>query len=294
MDVGRGLELVAGLVDKRKSDERMVAVSASRAMCAEMYATLSSHERRWLRAAAVAQSHPKAVVTGRAAARLTNMWVVATSEETVELMLPSGGVPQRSRWSEGVSYHRGALAPHEIGYIEAYGGFAVTMPIRTAIDIATRHGFAEGLVAFDWLLASRTTTRDELEATVDAMRGKKGVAVVRKALAHAVANSQSPYESYARALLICAGLAPSTQAPIGPYLVDLLIGRVVIEVDGEVKYDDATYRPLAETLRREREREVQIQNSGYVVRRVKPADLLRDPDGFVAGVITALAAAGSV
>ena len=294
MGVGRGLELVAGLVDKRKSDERMVAVSASRAMCAEMYATLSSHERRWLRAAAVAQSHPKAVVTGRAAARLTNMWVVATSEETVELMLPSGGVPQRSRWAEGVSYHRGALAPHEIGYIEAYGGFAVTMPIRTAIDIATRHGFAEGLVAFDWLLASRKVTRGELEATVDAMRGKKGVEVVRKALAHAVANSQSPYESYARALLICAGLAPSTQAPIGPYLVDLLIGRVVIEVDGEVKYDDATYRPLAETLRREREREVQIQNSGYVVRRVKPADLLRDPDGFVAGVITALAAAGSV
>ena len=294
MDVGRGLELVAGLVDKRKSDERMVAVSASRAMCAEMYATLSSHERRWLRAAAVAQSHPKAVVTGRAAARLTNMWVVATSEETVELMLPSGGVPQRSRWSEGVSYHRGALAPHEIGYIEAYGGFAVTMPIRTAIDIATRHGFAEGLVAFDWLLASRKVTRGELEATVDAMRGKKGVAVVRKALAHAVANSQSPYESYARALLICAGLAPSTQAPIGPYLVDLLIGRVVIEVDGEVKYDDATYRPLAETLRREREREVQIQNSGYVVRRVKPADLLRDPDGFVAGVMAALRANGSV
>ena len=294
MDVGRGLELVAGLVDKRKSDERMVAVSASRAMCAEMYATLSSHERRWLRAAAVAQSHPKAVVTGRAAARLTNMWVVATSEETVELMLPSGGVPQRSRWSEGVSYHRGALAPHEIGYIEAYGGFAVTMPIRTAIDIATRHGFAEGLVAFDWLLASRKVTRGELEATVDAMRGKKGVAVVRKALAHAVANSQSPYESYARALLICAGLAPSTQAPIGPYLVDLLIGRVVIEVDGEVKYDDATYRPLAETLRREREREVQIQNSGYVVRRVKPADLLRDPDGFVAGVMAALSANGSV
>jgi len=294
MDVGRGLELVAGLVDKRRSDEHMVAVSALRAISAEVHRGLTSYEKRWLRAAAVAHSHPKAVLTGRAAARLTNMWVVATSEETVELMLPSGGVPQRSRWAEGVSYHRGTLAPHEIGYIEAYGGFAVTTPIRTAVDIAIRHGFAEGLVAFDWLLASRTTTRDELEATVDAMRGKKGVAVVRKALAHAVANSQSPYESYARALLICAGLAPSTQAPIGPYLVDLLIGRVVIEVDGEVKYDDTTYRPLAETLRREREREVQIQNSGYVVRRVKPADLLRDPDGFVAGVITALAAAGSV
>ncbi|WP_269964813.1 DUF559 domain-containing protein [Corynebacterium meitnerae] len=290
----RGIGLVEGLVDKRRSDEHMVAVSALRAISAEVHRGLTSYEKRWLRAAAVAHSHPKAVLTGRAAARLTNMWVVATSEETVELMLPSGGVPQRSRWAEGVSYHRGTLAPHEIGYIEAYGGFAVTTPIRTAVDIAIRHGFAEGLVAFDWLLASRTTTRDELEATVDAMRGKKGVAVVRKALAHAVANSQSPYESYARALLICAGLAPSTQAPIGPYLVDLLIGRVVIEVDGEVKYDDATYRPLAETLRREREREVQIQNSGYVVRRVKPADLLRDPDGFVAGVMAALRANGSV
>lgn len=294
MNVDRGIGLVEGLVDKRRSDEHMVAVSALRAISAEVHRGLTSYEKRWLRAAAVAHSHPKAVLTGRAAARLTNMWVVATSEETVELMLPSGGVPQRSRWAEGVSYHRGTLAPHEIGYIEAYGGFAVTTPIRTAIDIATRHGFAEGLVAFDWLLASRKVTRGELEATVDAMRGKKGVEVVRKVLAHAVANSQSPYESYARALLICAGLAPSTQAPIGPYLVDLLIGRVVIEVDGEVKYDDATYRPLAETLRREREREVQIQNSGYVVRRVKPADLLRDPDGFVAGVMAALRANGSV
>ena len=287
MNVDRGIGLVEGLVDKRRSDEHMVAVSALRAISAEVHRGLTSYEKRWLRAAAVAHSHPKAVLTGRAAARLTNMWVVATSEETVELMLPSGGVPQRSRWAEGVSYHRGALAPHEIGYIEAYGGFAVTTPIRTAIDIATRHGFAEGIVAFDWLLASRKVTRDELRATVDAMRGKKGVAVVRKVLAHAVANSQSPYESYARALLICAGLFPTTQAPIGPYLVDLLIGLVVIEIDGKVKYDGTTYRPVAETLLREREREVQIQNSGYVVRRVKPADLLRDPEGFVAGIMTA-------
>ena len=294
MNVDRGIGLVEGLVDKRRSDEHMVAVSALRAISAEVHRGLTSYEKRWLRAAAVAHSHPKAVLTGRAAARLTNMWVVATSEETVELMLPSGGVPQRSRWAEGVSYHRGALAPHEIGYIEAYGGFAVTTPIRTAIDIVTRHGFAEGIVAFDWLLASRKVTRDELRATVDAMRGKKGVAVVRKVLAHAVANSQSPYESYARALLICAGLFPTTQAPIGPYLVDLLIGLVVIEIDGKVKYDGTTYRPVAETLLREREREVQIQNSGYVVRRVKPADLLRDPEGFVAGIMTALAAAGSV
>ena len=287
MNVDRGIGLVEGLVDKRRSDEHMVAVSALRAISAEVHRGLTSYEKRWLRAAAVAHSHPKAVLTGRAAARLTNMWVVATSEETVELMLPSGGVPQRSRWAEGVSYHRGALAPHEIGYIEAYGGFAVTTPIRTAIDIATRHGFAEGIVAFDWLLASRKVTRDELRATVDAMRGKKGVAVVRKVLAHAVANSQSPDESYARALLICAGLFPTTQAPIGPYLVDLLIGLVVIEIDGKVKYDGTTYRPVAETLLREREREVQIQNSGYVVRRVKPADLLRDPEGFVAGIMTA-------
>ena len=215
MNVDRGIGLVEGLVDKRRSDEHMVAVSALRAISAEVHRGLTSYEKRWLRAAAVAHSHPKAVLTGRAAARLTNMWVVATSEETVELMLPSGGVPQRSRWAEGVSYHRGTLAPHEIGYIEAYGGFAVTTPIRTAVDIVTRHGFAEGIVAFDWLLASRKVTRDELRATVDAMRGKKGVAVVRKVLAHAVANSQSPYESYARALLICAGLFPRPKHPSG-------------------------------------------------------------------------------
>lgn len=49
-----------------------------------------------------------------------------------------------------------------------------------------------------------------------------------------------------------------------------------------------TYAPLDETLRKERRREVYIQNRGYTVRRVEAMELLRDPAGFVAMVREAL------
>lgn len=148
-------------------------------------------------------------------------------------------------------------------------------------------------MAFDWLLASRRATRVELNQVVALMRGRKGVAVLREVLLYAVHNSQSPFESYARALLIQAGLTEvATQVPVGPYSGDLGLDRLIIEVDGEEKYDGKTYRPLDITLRKERKREVYLQNRGYIVRRVDPMELLRNPDGFIAMVREALSLLG--
>lgn len=305
MELARKKELLSGLVDTHSVNygdrelleqlrrAALIPLSRRRAARKETLTKLTYRERKWLRAAAVGLDTQTAVLTGRSAARLLNMWVVATASEHVELTLPSGFSPPKAEWAEGTTFYRGKLERNEIFHYPELPGIEFTGPVRTAFDIAIRHGFAEGLVAFDWLLASSTATRAELKQAVALMRGRKGVAVLREVLRYAVHNSQSPFESYARALLIQAGLTEvATQVPVGPYSGDLGIGMLIIEVDGEEKYDGVTYAPLGITLRKERKREVYLQNRGYIVRRVDPMELLRNPDGFIAMVRQALSLLG--
>ncbi|EEI16861.1 hypothetical protein HMPREF0298_1357 [Corynebacterium lipophiloflavum DSM 44291] len=163
-------------------------------------------------------------------------------------------------------------------------GVRVTTQIRTGIDVALRHGFREGLVAMDWLLGRHP--RANIEFEIRKLGRRRGIGVARAALAHAVSNVRSPYESYARALLIEAGIGPiRVNVRVGRYEVDLLIGeRVVVEIDGAVKYDGKTYGRTDEMLRKEREREKHLLNSAYHVRRYNPLELLSHPDRFVAEV----------
>lgn len=273
MELAKGKELLGGLVDTQAEcygDRELLGQLASGALIAqsrrcavhkETVAELSSRERKWLRAAAIGPGTSKAVLTGRSAARMLGMWVVAATPEHVELTLPSGFSQPKAERAEGTKFYRGKLEHTEIFHYPELPGIEFTGPVRTAFDIAIRHGFAKGLVAFDWLLASRGATRAELKQAVALMRGKKGVAVLREVLRYAVHNSQSPFESYARALLIQAGMTEvATQVPVGPYSGDLGLGKLIIEVDGEEKYDGKTYAPLDITLRKERKREVYLQN----------------------------------
>ena len=266
----------------------LVELSPRFALPRDLYMALEAYEKKWITVAAVAAGAPRAVLCGRSAARLLGMWVIPSKDEKVELMLPSGALPPKSKWPPGVVYYRdGRLADT---FAEVHG-IRMTTYIRTALDIAARHGFLEGLVAVDWLLGQRLATWNELQAEIRRMRGRKGVGTVRQVVRYAIDCSESPYESYARGLLIEAGLAVRAQVWIGKFRVDLLVGRVIVEVDGREKYDGVTYRPVDETLRAERARENQLQDIGYLVRRVSPQELWRDPQGFVERIRRALAVA---
>ena len=198
MELAKGKELLGGLVDTQAAcygDRELLGQLASGALIAqshryavhkEMVAELSYRERKWLRAAAIGPGTSKAVLTGRSAARMLGMWVVAATPEHVELTLPSGFSQPKAEWAEGTKFYRGKLERTEIFHYPELPGIEFTGPVRTAFDIAIRHGFAEGLVAFDWLLASRGATRAELKQAVALMRGKKGVAVLREVLRYAV------------------------------------------------------------------------------------------------------------
>ena len=57
---------------------------------------------------------------------------------------------------------------------------------------------------------------------------------------------------------------------------------LVVEVDGQVKYDGVTYgTPTDQVLREERQREKALQNLGYTVLRIGHADMVPAADGSV-------------
>ena len=160
--------------------------------------------------------------------------------------------------------------------------------MTTVFEIGLRHGFAEGLVAMDWLLREGMP-RHQVEEHAARLGRIRGIETLRRVIAHAVDNSLSPYESYARALLLQAGIGgwqvnARIAVPPNLYVADLLRGRVIVEIDGAQKYDGATFSPTESTIREEREREKRLQNAGYIVVRVSPEQLRENASAFLSTV----------
>lgn len=279
----RGLALDDPLRDLSHSG--LVRVAGQIVMPVNLFANLSFHQRRFVEAVARGRNAYQAVLIGRSAARVLGMWVVSLTPEQVELALPTGEVPPTYRGDSSVICRRRCVDVYE----EAYG-VRVTLAVRTFIEIARDHGFAEGLIAADWLLA-HGYTREDLYRELERMGRIRNVRVVRRCIAHATAVSESPYESLARAILILAGVREiQPQAWVGGYRVDLLIGGwLVIEVDGDVKYAENP----GLTIRQENQRQKRLGNRGLVFLRYTPRELRRDPQLLVQEVALRLEALGA-
>ncbi|SDL79473.1 Protein of unknown function [Corynebacterium mycetoides] len=245
------------------------------------WAALPNHERRFLEAVAACRNTRVPVLVGRSAARVGGMWVLPLTDEKVELAGLKGNLAPSVRANPNYALRRFRLTPRETYELN---GVRATRLTRTAIDIARSHGFCEGLVAFDWLLRAgvdKTSIRSEIRR----MGRFKGAPVARMCLKHATELSESPYESYARALLIEAGFAPVPQFGVGHYRADLSVGeRVLIEIDGDVKYAEDT----AARIKKENDRKKRIENQGYAVLRYRPGFLHNNPRAFVQEVQAAL------
>lgn len=240
------------------------------------WSELKYYERQWLRVEAAARMSREAVLVGRSAARMHGMWVISTTEEPVELCLLSRGSSPSRRNREGIVFRRMILREDETSVRD---GHRVTTGFRTFADIARHHGFIEGIVAADYL-RRRGFTRALLEEEARQLGRLKGIAVVRECIRHCVDDSDSPYESFARALLISAGIGPLfTQYEVAGRYADLCVdGWLLIEIDGDVKYQG----PDAERARQDEfERQKRIANRGYVFLRYSPSFLRRHPDKFV-------------
>ncbi|OFS22435.1 hypothetical protein [Corynebacterium sp. HMSC04H06] len=272
---------------------------------AQAYTSLPVHEQTRLRCLAAALSAHRAVLAACSAARVHRLWVLsARGEEDIELALAGGTAPPNAQVPPGWRYHKMKLPPGDIVSVsvsvsvsasaeEGAPSVRATSPARTVVDLARLHGFVRGLVAADSYLA-RGYERAALEAVARRLRGTRGIGQARQVIEAAIGVSESPYESLARGLLIHSGLAQrhrvEPQARIGAFRVDLLIdGWLALEVDGASKYDGQTYgRAVEDVIRSERDREVYLQNQGFVVRRVTPRQLFSGYAEFMEMLTTTL------
>ena len=256
----------------------------------QSYDGLATWERRTALAAAVGLTVDRAVIAGRAAARLWGISLLS-DDRTVELLHTRGKqAGSRSTWPPNVLYRRGNLHVTEV--YQEHGIRVTTIP-RTLREIASRHGVLEGLVAIDsarlkWPELTRETLQEKL---LEGVRFA-GKARVREAIDLSEPNSGSPLETKARYLIMKADLpgveTVEIQARVdtGPdeyFLVDILInGWLVIELDGKFKLDGTTFGSTDAVLRGERAREVAIQNTGKMVIRGGWDHLEAGTDGEIA------------
>jgi len=169
-------------------------------------------------------------------------------------------------------------------------GVPVTTPARTVVDLSRTVSFRGGVVLADSALRAGTTQED-LRAVLGYCRRWPGRRRAVAVAEFASGLAESPLESVSRVLFAEGGLpTPELQASIfdgTTYVarVDFRWGRVIGEADGMVKYDDPT------ALRREKVRQMALEDLGFEVVRWTWDELWRTADIVLRRVERALARA---
>jgi very-short-patch-repair endonuclease len=123
--------------------------------------------------------------------------------------------------------------------------------------------------------------RSRLQAMADSLDGRRGVRTFRRGLENADSRSESPGETLTRELILRLGIrAPTPQfevtSPIGRHRLDFAWKKekVALEFDGKLKYFD--FKPTAEVLLEERQREKALTEEGWKFLRIEWKDLFNE------------------
>lgn len=264
---------------RRISEGEMVQLTKSMYFCAATWKKLKEHERAFLKCYAAGCQSRRAVLIGCSAARLNGVWTIARNDP-VTLAVPNGQPHSLSGDWTGYEYRYRQIPEADIIYD---GPVRYTDAIRTAIDIARERGVREGVIAIDSVLSGHgdhlhQELLHQFRATIARLAGTKGIANAREALPRASRLSDSPYESLLRLILDAHGVPYRTQAMIGRYRVDFLIGdTLVVEVDGWEKYEEVPH----DVLRKQRVRDDWLAEHGYKVLHFYTGDIRGDEDTLI-------------
>lgn len=199
----------------------------------------------------------------------------------IEAVVPD---PVRVRACEGLRVVRSPLPP---GDYRETPTFSVTVPARTAFDVARRHGAEDWMTAvacLDAMLAAGLVTKDGVAAFAAARKGWPGVGRVGPVLALGDGRAESPQESRLRLTLLAGGLPrPAVQHEVrrgGRVVARLDLAypghRLGVEYDGDHHRGRGVYR---NDLRRLND----LRTCGWTVLRFTAGDL-RSPGRVVATV----------
>jgi hypothetical protein len=220
--------------------------------------------------AAMERMGPETVVSHQSAAVLYGLPSWGLDLSKVQVSRASG----RARSDSVVDVHRTPIDSDELAEVD---GIRVVTPGRAIAESAGGSSYEVGVVLADAALHRQLVTPELLVATADRHKYWKGSPTARAAARFANGLSESVGESRLRVLMANAGLpTPALQVEIYDQShrligrVDFLLGRLIVEFDGALKYGDSGDAVLAEKWREDR-----LRACGYRLVRTGWADLDR-------------------
>lgn len=216
------------------------------------------------------------VVSHQSAAAVHGMPLLRSWLDLVHLTRPgvTGG-----RTEHGVKHHPAPCPAEDLEVVE---GLVVTRPARTAVDVGRELGYTAGVIASDAALRRGADPAD-LKRVLGGMTSWPRITQATAAVEVADAGAENAGETMARLLVLELGLGvPETQYVVqdGDWraVVDLRLGRHLIEFDGRQKYVGRDRGGLAdisveEVLWREKRREDRIRSLDFGMSRLVWFDL---------------------
>lgn len=262
-----------------------IFLSPTIAMAAKDYHALVPWEKFEARVLAAGTSTRKSVLSGLAAAAALDIpYLVPRSKRTrralypatIELTLPGATSPSSKKcWSPHYRYLYGNL-PTE--HITESNNLRTTTIERTFVDILRLYGPREALAFIESAMEKHRIRKQAMMQRVKNLGAIKGVKWALALLSRAHNKIQSVYETLGRYRLEQAdlpeivSLIPQATLREGgeTYYPDLLInGFLIVEIDGDIKYEENAIGALLQERRRERE----LQRRGYTIIRFSPLEV---------------------
>ena len=206
------------------------------------------------------------------------------TEEPADLhvLSPPGS---RLRSADGLVVHRRNGAP-----LVRVGERLATSPAWTAVEVACSLRRPRALATLDAALRSRTCQRADMWRAAAHQAGRRGIVAVRNLIALADGLAESPMESEARLAMIDGGL------PLPTLQYELIDGNGELrrvdfawpEERVAVEYDGMDWHSDPEAMRRDRRRQMALQDVGWVVIPIVFEDVRYRTWDFVSRIDTQL------
>lgn len=162
-------------------------------------------------------------------------------------------------------------------------GVLVTDPYQTVLDCTQTLPLEDALCIADYMLHRGYCRDEELSLALKNARGR-GARLAREVARRMSAAAESPAETLTRNLLLTWGVQmPQEQADMWVnghrYRPDFLweAQKVILEVDGEVKYSGAYGDPV-DVIQAEHRRQRDLERAGYTVIRMRWRDIRQNPE----------------
>ena len=169
-------------------------------------------------------------------------------------------------------------------------GRLATSPAWTAVEVARTLRRPRVLATLDAALRSATCTPEDLDKAVKEQKGRRGIVKVRTLLPYADANAESAMESETRLVFLEGGLPqPELQYEITDYVGQLWRvdfawpwARLAAE------YDSMQWHANPDAWRRDRIKNVRLQECGWTIIRIVVDDVRQHPASLLRRVSSQL------